>query len=42
MIHIDADRCIHLNDHGQVRGRATGRRHLVAVVVTVAKGYDLD
>src|SRR6202040_3857666 len=26
----------------QFRGRATGRRHLVAVVVTVAKGYDLD
>jgi TrwC relaxase/AAA domain len=42
MIYSRADRCIDLNDHGQFRGRVTGRRYLVAVVVTVAKGYDLD
>jgi TrwC relaxase/AAA domain len=41
MIYSRADRCIDLNDHGQFRGRVTGRRQLVAVVVTVAKGYDL-
>ena len=40
----DADRCIHRNDHGQPRGRLTaaGRQAAVlAVVVTIAKGYDL-
>jgi hypothetical protein len=41
MIHSRADRCIDLNDHGQFGGRVTGRRQLVAVVVTVAKGFDL-
>jgi hypothetical protein len=41
----DADRCIHRNDHGQPRGRITpaGKQAAVlAVVVTVAKGYDLS
>ena len=40
----DADRCIHRNDHGQPRGRITpaGKEAAVlAVVVTIAKGYDL-
>ena len=40
----DADRCIHRNDHGQPRGRITpaGKKAAVlAVVVTIAKGYDL-
>jgi hypothetical protein len=40
----DADRCIHRNDHGQPRGRITpaGKQAAVlAVVVTIAKGYDL-
>ena len=40
----DADRCIHRNDHGQPRGRTTiaGKQAAVlAVVVTIAKGYDL-
>src|SRR6185437_15692374 len=37
-------RCIDLNDHGQFRGRVTlgeGGGSRLAVVVTVAKGYDL-
>jgi hypothetical protein len=40
----DADRCIHRNDHGQLRGRITpaGKKAAaLAVVVTIAKGYDL-
>src|SRR6266568_6097157 len=40
----DADRCIHRNDHGRPRGRITpaGKQAAVlAVVVTIAKGYDL-
>jgi len=40
----DADRCIHRNDHGQPRGRiapAGKRAAVLAVVVTIAKGYDL-
>jgi hypothetical protein len=40
----DADRCIHRNDHGQPRGRiaAAGKQAAVlAVVITIAKGYDL-
>jgi hypothetical protein len=40
----DADRCIHRNDHGQPRGRitpATREAAVLAVVVTIAKGYDL-
>src|SRR2546423_1746160 len=40
----DADRCIHRNDHGQPRARTTpaGKPAAVlAVVVTIAKGYDL-
>jgi conjugative relaxase-like TrwC/TraI family protein len=40
----DADRCIDPNDHGQPRGRLTpaGKKAAVlAVVVTIAKGYDL-
>jgi hypothetical protein len=40
----DADRCIHRNDHGQPRGRTTPARKkaaVLAVVVTIAKGYDL-
>src|SRR3954471_5067995 len=39
-----ADHCIDLNDHGQLCGSATRRRggSRLAVVVTVAKGYDLD
>ena len=43
MIFSGADRCSHLNDHGQFRGRVTREGgSLLAVVVTVAKGYDLD
>src|SRR2546430_6119431 len=41
----DADRCIHRNDHGQPRGRitpATREAAVLAVVVTIAKGYDLS
>ena len=41
----DADRCIHRNDHGQPRGRPTPERKkaaVLAVVVTIAKGYDLS
>jgi len=40
----DADRCIHRNVHGQPRGRtapAGKRAAVLAVVVTIAKGYDL-
>jgi conjugative relaxase-like TrwC/TraI family protein len=40
----DADRCIHRNDHGQPRGRiapAGKQAAVLAVVVTIAKGYDL-
>src|SRR5690349_17639474 len=40
----DADRCIHRNDHGQPRGRITSAGNqaaVLAVVVTIAKGYDL-
>ena len=40
----DADRCIHRNDHGQPRARittATKQAAVLAVVVTIAKGYDL-
>jgi hypothetical protein len=40
----DADRCIHRDDHGQPRGRITpaGKKAaILAVVVTIAKGYDL-
>src|SRR5690242_702127 len=40
----DADRCIHRNDHGQPRGRiapAGQKAAVLAVVVTIAKGYDL-
>jgi conjugative relaxase-like TrwC/TraI family protein len=40
----DADRCIHRNDHGQPRGPIIPARKqaaVLAVVVTVAKGYDL-
>jgi len=40
----DADRCIHRNDHGQPRGRITPAEKetaVLAVVVTIAKGYDL-
>ena len=40
----DADRCIHRNDHGQPRGRITpagNQAAVLAVVVTIAKGYDL-
>jgi hypothetical protein len=40
----DADRCIHRNDHGQPRGRiapAGKKAAVLAVVVTIAKGYDL-
>ena len=40
----DADRCIHRNDHGQPRGRvapAGKEAAVLAVVVTIAKGYDL-
>ena len=41
--HIRADRCIDLNDHGRSRGRVSlaGGGSRLAVVVTVAKGYDL-
>ena len=41
----DADRCIHRNDHGQPRGHiapAGKQAAVLAVVVTVAKGYDLS
>ena len=41
----DADRCIHRNDHGQPRGRiapAGKQAAVLAVVVTIAKGYDLS
>lgn len=41
MVLIAADRCIDLNDHGQPCGAVRGRGQLLAVVVTVAKGYDL-
>ncbi len=44
MVHIAADRCIHRNDHGQLCGRVipVGKEaSRLAVVVTVAKGYDL-
>ncbi len=42
MIQSRADRCIDLNDHGQLRGHLTGEGgSWLAVVVTVAKGYDL-
>jgi hypothetical protein len=43
LIHIAADRCIDLNDHGQSRGPRVlvGGGSGLAVVVTVAKGYDL-
>src|SRR6266700_2664206 len=44
MVDSAADRCIHLNDHGQPCGVAisVGKEAAVlAVVVTVAKGYDL-
>ena len=44
MVHIAADRCIHRNDHGQPCDRLTtaGKQAAVlAVVVTIAKGYDL-
>ena len=42
LIFSRADRCIHLNDHGQLCGQQTGKEAAVlAVVVTVAKGYDL-
>jgi len=44
MIYSRADRCIDLNDHGQLRGRVTlgeGGGSRLAVVVTVAKGCDL-
>src|SRR5438093_10763112 len=37
----DADRCIHRNDHGQPRGRIM-EAAVLAVVVTIAKGYDLS
>ncbi len=40
----DADRCIHRLDHGQPRGRiapAGKQAAVLAVVVTIAKGYDL-
>jgi hypothetical protein len=42
MINGRADRCIDLNDHGQSSGARQGGRQQLAVVVTVAKGYDLD
>jgi TrwC relaxase len=41
----DADRCIHRNDRGQPRGRITAagkEAAVLAVVVTIAKGYDLS
>src|SRR5579864_2676918 len=43
MVHSRADRCIDLNDHGQSRGGMSlvGGGSRLAVVVTVAKGYDL-
>ena len=43
MVPIAADRCIHVNDHGRSRGSAIPVREgsRLAVVVTVAKGYDL-
>jgi hypothetical protein len=43
MIHSRADRCIDLNDHGRSRGGMSpvGGVSRLAVVVTVAKGYDL-
>src|SRR5579859_5555640 len=43
MVHSRADRCIDLNDHGQLRGDGdpVGGGSRLAVVVTVAKGYDL-
>ena len=43
MVPIAADRCIDLNDHGRSRGAAIPVRggSRLAVVVTVAKGYDL-
>jgi hypothetical protein len=42
MVHSRADRCIDLNDHGRSRGpRSVGGGSRLAVVVTVAKGYDL-
>jgi hypothetical protein len=41
MICSRADRCIDLNDHGQFRGCDRRKGQVVAVVVTVAKGYDL-
>jgi len=44
MVDSAADRCIHLNDHGQPCGVAisVGKEAAVlAVVVTIAKGYDL-
>jgi hypothetical protein len=43
MVHSRADRCIDLNDHGRPRGGVSpvGGGSRLAVVVTVAKGYDL-
>jgi hypothetical protein len=43
MVDSPADRCIDLNDHGQLRGDGdpVGGGSGLAVVVTVAKGYDL-
>jgi hypothetical protein len=42
MVRSRADRCIDLNDHGRSRGpRSVGGGSRLAVVVTVAKGYDL-
>src|SRR5579863_839034 len=42
MVHSRADRCIDLNDHGRSRGpRSVGGGSRLAVVVTVAEGYDL-
>ena len=41
MVHSRADRCIHLNDHGQPCGAGLEGGSCLAVVVTVAKGFDL-
>src|SRR5579871_4678595 len=39
--HVAADRCIDLNDHGRSCGAGREGGSRLAVVVTVAKGYDL-
>ena len=43
MVYSRADRCIHVNDHGQSRGGVSRWEEAagLGVVVTVAKGYDL-